>query len=410
MSRAELADLVDETGARSVTKLRFQARKRGLNPTKADLEAVVATLGEKQIFAPLQPSRGKTAADDVARRFMADLADFKDTPSGKSKYFLIVIDVFTRKVATAPLETKEQHVVSPALKKLLTELGVRTVNFRRLRPISGVELSTDQGLEFHGLVDDMLRSQGIVHRTKPSNLSKNDLAVVDRAIQSIRKRIAMILAKTPGDWGSALERATKQYNADFHSTVRDAPNEIADNPKLMFMAMKDNAAKYKHNEEHLAKRKALFEKLGGFRPPKPEVARNVFRRGFMPTYLDKEDLVRFEGSKVIGSGGTEMDQKLLLPVSSASSQVNVESSSAQDRKKRDILSEAGFLDKLDQSVPAEGRIALTGLATLVKRDFPYQETMIRARIQGMGSLAAAIRLFPELYALEDGLFVRRVQD
>ena len=405
MSRAELADLVEETGARSAMKLRFQARKRGLNPTKEDIAAVVSSLGEKQIFAPLQPSRGKTAADDVARRFMADLADFKETPSGQSKYFLIVIDVFTREIATASLPNKEQDSVRPVLKRLLGDLGAERGGF--------AELSTDAGTEFQGSVDTMLQSRQIAHRTKPSTMSKNDLAVVDRAIQSVKKRIAMILARNPGDWVQALRTATEQYNADFHSTVRDAPGEVADNPKLMFMAMKDNAAKYKHNEEHLAKRKALFEELGAFRAPKPEAAKNVFKRGFKATYQDKENVVRFEGSKVVGSGGTALDQKLLMPVSrdSTAARSSFEFTDAQARRKRDILSQEGFLDKLNENIPQEGRIAMTALGKLMRKDFPYQETMTKARIQGLGSLAVAIRLYPELYSIEEGeLFVRRVQD
>ena len=67
----------------------------------------------------------------------------------------------------------------------------------------------------------------------------------------------MILAKNPGEWVPALRTATEQDNKGFHSAMRDSPDQVAENPKLMFMAMKDNAAKYKHSEEHLARRKAL---------------------------------------------------------------------------------------------------------------------------------------------------------
>ena len=70
-----------------MTQLKYQARKRGYNPTKADLQAVVGTLGTKQIFQDLQPSRGRTAVEEIARRFMADLADVRLNPNSDDQYF-----------------------------------------------------------------------------------------------------------------------------------------------------------------------------------------------------------------------------------------------------------------------------------------------------------------------------------
>ena len=78
---------------------------------------------------------------------------------------------------------------------------------------------------------------------KTSKLDVNGIAVCDRAIQNVKGRIAEILAKTKREWTTALRTATDQYNSDFHSTVRDAPEEVATNPTLKFMTMKDNAAK-----------------------------------------------------------------------------------------------------------------------------------------------------------------------
>ena len=188
MSRAQLSNLVQETGARSVTRLLFQARKKGFNPTKADLQAVIKHLGEKQIFAPIQPSRGKTASDAINGRFMADLADFKlNSNNDGEKYFLIVGNVFTREAYTRPLMNKEQKTVSPALQELLREAGAEE---------GGSELTTDGGAEFKGLTEKMLTDEDFAHRTKTSKLDKNALSVVDRMIQNIKGRIVEILAKT----------------------------------------------------------------------------------------------------------------------------------------------------------------------------------------------------------------------
>ena len=45
--------------------------------TKKQVEDLVKTIGEKQVFAPLQNAEGKSMAD-VDSRWQMDLADLKD--------------------------------------------------------------------------------------------------------------------------------------------------------------------------------------------------------------------------------------------------------------------------------------------------------------------------------------------
>ena len=95
MSKRELVNLVEQTGARSVKRLLFQAKKKGLNPTKEDLQAVIKNLGEKQVFLPVRRSEGAIASEGPGKRWQMDLADLRTNPSEENHYFLVLIDVFT---------------------------------------------------------------------------------------------------------------------------------------------------------------------------------------------------------------------------------------------------------------------------------------------------------------------------
>jgi len=212
---------------------------------------------------------------------------------------------------------------------------------------------------------------------------------------------------------AALKDATKQYNSDFHSTVRDAPEEVGENDVLTFMTMKDNADKFKHNAKSLESRKNAFETLGSFRVPKPD-STMAFKRGFKATYGDKEDVARIEGSKVIGSRGTEMDQKLLLPTSrdATTERAAFEYTDIQKQRKREQLIEEGFLEAVDRLINRGGQTSLSvvGRSIRASASFDYVATMKKLRLVRPGMLADAIRLFGDHYDVE-GLrdqFVRRV--
>jgi hypothetical protein len=401
MSRAQLTALVEETGANSVTRLKYQARRRGLDPSKADLQAVVGVLGEKQVLMPLQPARGKTATDGLGSRLFVDLADFKEAPDKGMKYFIVLIDLFNREAFTAPLQNKEQESVSPVLQRILQELKV----------VPGeTEVFTDGGQEFQGAVDTMLLKERVVHRTKQhGKLDINALAVVDRLIQNLKTRIAQLMGKSKLQWVDALEKATLQYNRDFHSTVRDSPLDGRGNQELAFMLYQDNAAKYAHNEQHLEKRKKLFESLGSYRKPLPE-STMAFKRGFRATYGDKVDVVGFDGSLVIGADGSRNDQKILMPVSQDSTTAlpTYAFTDAMKQRARAILSREGMPEKLKSLIPEQGTIALTVLGRQIRKDYPYDETMRMARLS-TGAMAQALRLYPEWFVLEgaNSQFVRR---
>ena len=64
-------------------------------------EALKADVG-RQVQAPRPRALGKSAAEGPNDRLQADLIDFSQNTRGKTKYGLVVMDVFTREAARTP--------------------------------------------------------------------------------------------------------------------------------------------------------------------------------------------------------------------------------------------------------------------------------------------------------------------
>ena len=89
-----------------------------------------------------------------AQRLQADLIDFSQNTRGKTKYGLVVMDVFTREAAVEPLQNKNAETVGRATKRAARELTGDDGNF---------VVTTDLGNEFATLDRELPEA---VHRTK----------------------------------------------------------------------------------------------------------------------------------------------------------------------------------------------------------------------------------------------------
>ena len=107
-------------------------------------------------------------------------------------------------------------------------------------------VTTDLGNEFRGLEGAL--PGGAVHRQKdPSD--RNATAVVDRAIQTLKKDLAGMVARRGGGWGEHVDEAAEAYNARPHQAVTVAPENVETMPAATFRVYQDNARKFKHNDE-----------------------------------------------------------------------------------------------------------------------------------------------------------------
>ena len=117
-----LRDLADDFNVRDPRKLYRLARQRDLDVTQAmAFEALKADVG-RQVQAPRPRALGKSAAEGPNDRLQADLIDFSQNTRGKTKYGLVVMDVFTREAAVEPLQNKNAETVGRATKRAAREL------------------------------------------------------------------------------------------------------------------------------------------------------------------------------------------------------------------------------------------------------------------------------------------------
>ena len=118
-----LAKLSDELGNPGVRALLLEAKRRKIkHVSKAQVSELVKRQGQRQIFSKVQQSAGKSAAESYSARYQADLADMSTTPSRGFKYFLILVNVYSREVSAEALRSKEPTAVAPALKRLIEKL------------------------------------------------------------------------------------------------------------------------------------------------------------------------------------------------------------------------------------------------------------------------------------------------
>ena len=109
-----LRGLADDFNARDPRKLYRLARQRDLDVTQAmAFEALKADVG-RQAQAARPRALGKSAAEGPNDRLQADLIDFSQNTRGKTKYGLVVMDVFTREAAVEPVQNKNAETVGRA--------------------------------------------------------------------------------------------------------------------------------------------------------------------------------------------------------------------------------------------------------------------------------------------------------
>ena len=98
-------------------KLWAAAREAEIPVTKTQVRDLLATQGQKQVYRPVPPSKGKSVAEGPEFRYQADLVDFKNQPSKGFSIILIIIDVFSRQVWARPSPNKTPLAISRVMQR-----------------------------------------------------------------------------------------------------------------------------------------------------------------------------------------------------------------------------------------------------------------------------------------------------
>lgn len=295
----QLRRLDRELYSPGVDKLFIAARRRGIDVTKEQVQAFAAT---RHAIEPLKlPQRflGKSAAEGPNARWQVDLAEMP-VALGK-RFFILAVDVFTRMAYTQATANKSGPEIVRAFRAILARANARP----------GI-LTTDAGMEFRATFDAMCNEEGIIHRTKRVG-DANAIAVVDRAMSSIKLDLRKGRQLQRGQWPTLLPGVTRAYNERYHSTVHDAPKDVATNPDVHFMVLQDNAEKLKHNNDLEEKRAMRVAAAGWYRPMKPLGNRYKRRIG----ELRYDQAVKLHGMRagvLFDARGREELLKQVLPV------------------------------------------------------------------------------------------------
>ena len=133
---------------------------------------------------------------------MADgLGRCQKRSEGEGQVFLIVSIFFVRKLYSEPLRSKRPEEVKNALKRIVARA-----------PKLSYTISSDRGIEFTGkTVTNYIDSLGVKQRYKDVG-DTNAIAVVDRSMGLLKRKLANIKGATGANWNSKLQKATQALN------------------------------------------------------------------------------------------------------------------------------------------------------------------------------------------------------
>ena len=394
---AEEAETLGQPGARA---LLARARKKGWDQIKAqDVRDLIALQGKKAVLRPLNESKGKTATAEMGTRCQMDLIDYRTRRAQGFSVVLVIIDQFSRKLWAAPVSGKDPASVRPVLEKLLDDFkggnGGKEVAL----------LASDAGNEFTGPVAQLLADRGIAHRVDIGKYDRNAHALLDRAIQELKKRITR-MTMGPGNktWVDVLPQSVNAHNSLDSQAIHGNPDGMSKNTVQEFLTTQDNARAFKHNKELAERRADTLREKGAFRQPIGPVTK--FARGFNAQWSEKLDLARVEGDMAVATDGTRVATKLVQAVDKRQSNETprVEINEQQIAKRMEVLEP--LVQTIRELMPEGRRMALTVLGRRLNEVDPdWRDTYLRPLrmgskgAPGAGALRSIMELFPEVFTL-----------
>ena len=233
----QLKDLANDKNIRDSRKLYQYARAKGMDfVTQGMTVAALKDSVQRQVLAPAPSGRGHFASSRPGQDIQADLIDFSKNTSQRNehRYAVVGADVFTRKVAIEPVKTKTAATVRGAMRNILRELDADEEDEER-RPAL---IRTDKGNEF-----STLNGEKDIHQARDVR-DTNGLAVVDRAIKTIKRDLAAEVGKAKGTkWADVAEKVVQDHNEKPSPAVFGAPENVSKNPVQQFKVLQRNAEK-----------------------------------------------------------------------------------------------------------------------------------------------------------------------
>ena len=359
---------------------------------------------ERQVLAPPPKYEGNIVATYENERWAADLISFVSRPvkaeDGQFAYILLVQDIFSRYLYGRAL--RKTGETTAAFEDILDESEARMTDADYKSP---ARLDSDGGNEFTNEgFRSMLRARGISHVVK----AKEDLqatAVLDAAIQNIKKALARRVKAKNSDWLAELDAAIKGYNDSFHSTIHTEPNDISDAD--VFALKKQAAEDLQENTDLIRKRQENLKDSKAFRVYLGKPPGGLRQRADKARWSNKiHTMEDFLAPGVVkDTEGKDFFTKLVKPVPADSSAIaedrpyDLRGSAQVDAARKTAL--RPYIERL-VALTQDGT-NLGRLTTLARREIEgFADQMKKQKV----NLKQVIALFPQdLKLREDGKVV-----
>ena len=158
----------------------------------------------------------------VRYMYEVDTAHF-NIGDGEFRYFVTMIDTFSRKASARAIKDMKSRTVTRAIKEMLVELGSPSI------------LRSDRGVEY---VNKVLKNEMKKQKIKQVfSFPPYKASMVERLIRDVKNKLYKILqSKGREDWWTYLGDVIKGHNEGFHRMLNMAPNQVSSSntPQLWY--------------------------------------------------------------------------------------------------------------------------------------------------------------------------------
>ena len=146
------------------------------------------------------------------------------------KYFLLVIDAFSKYMWTEPLKTKFAKEMVTAFRAILNRAKEK---YKDWNPKNEIKCHTDKGGEFLG--DNMqkfFKDNNLHHFITESDTKAS---IAERGIKTLKMKIAQYMThRQTHRWVDILQQVTHSYNNSYHRSIKMIPSEVktSDEPQI----------------------------------------------------------------------------------------------------------------------------------------------------------------------------------
>lgn len=159
--------------------------------------------------------RRKVIVNSIDDVWACDLVDMTQTPDGKYKYILTVIDIMSKYAWAVPLTNKRGSSILDAIEDIMKKSNRRPNKFW-----------TDSGTEFY--------NANFKKFLKENNMSiysvynENHSAVIERFNRTLKEKMWFNFSKNKKEeWFKLLPKLMENYNQHYHQTIKMTPLEAS---------------------------------------------------------------------------------------------------------------------------------------------------------------------------------------